>query len=430
LTQKIDAIDATDASIPVLCDGEVSDRDGGIIIDDEYSKLVPPLTEKEYEGLKLSISIDGQHFPIIVNEQGIILDGHHRFRACKELKIEPKIEEKSFSSKLKEIEFVVDSNLKRRHLNPFQKAELGYNFENAYRKAAKARQLSSLKLGTKLPWLSNDNNGESGRTGDKIALHVGLSPATYNRAKKIIEVGPESVKEKLRSGKGRLFQEYTRIQMEEKRRKQINEKPIINLPNGCQLHLGDFREKGKTILDNSIDLMFTDPPYGIEHLPLFEDIGEFAYRKLKEGGSLVLLIGQFLKDKKMNLITKSGLEYCWEICVMHTGHHASTRTFGNLIDVGWKPLTWFVKGKKTSISSQICDLIKSEPPDKTTHPWAQSPVEAEYVVGRLTVENQTVVDPFMGDGTFGIAALKLKRQFFGIEKDREYFSKAERRLSK
>jgi hypothetical protein len=70
-----------------------------IIIDPDYPKLVPPLTEKEYQDLKVSIEVDGQHLPITVNEQRILLDGHHRYRACKELKIEPKVEVKSFPSK-------------------------------------------------------------------------------------------------------------------------------------------------------------------------------------------------------------------------------------------------------------------------------------------------------------------------------------------
>ena len=42
----------------------------------------------------------------------------------------------------------------------------------------------------------------------------------------------------------------------------MSAKPTIELPENCKLLLGDFREKGKEIPDNSIDLIFTDPPYG------------------------------------------------------------------------------------------------------------------------------------------------------------------------
>jgi DNA modification methylase len=64
------------------------------------------------------------------------------------------------------------------------------------------------------------------------------------------------------------------------------------------------------------------------------------------------------------------------------------------------------------------------------HEWEQSTIDAEHVISRLTVENQTVLDPMMGSGTTGAAALKLKRKFIGTEIDADKFEIAEARLSK
>jgi DNA modification methylase len=47
---------------------------------------------------------------------------------------------------------------------------------------------------------------------------------------------------------------------------------------------------------------------------------------------------------------------------------------------------------------------------------------------RLVVPNQIVLDPFMGSGTTGIAALKLKCRFIGIELDETKFQIASARL--
>ena len=63
------------------------------------------------------------------------------------------------------------------------------------------------------------------------------------------------------------------------------------------------------------------------------------------------------------------------------------------------------------------------------HEWEQSTIEAEHVIKGLTVENQIVLDPFMGYVTNGVATLKLNRKFIGIEIDPIHYSNAQRRLS-
>ena len=52
---------------------------------------------------------------------------------------------KRFQDPLQEKEFVIEINLKRRHLNSFQIAELEYKMEEIYKERAKQRSLSNLK---------------------------------------------------------------------------------------------------------------------------------------------------------------------------------------------------------------------------------------------------------------------------------------------
>ena len=61
---------------------------------------------------------------------------------------------------------------------------------------------------------------------------------------------------------------------------------------------------------------------------------------------------------------------------------------------------------------------------------AAIPIEAEYIIKNLTIENQTVLDPMMGTGTTGLATLNLRRKFIGIEKNRETFEIAKVRINK
>ena len=115
-----------------------------------------------------------------------------------------------------------------------------------------------------------------------IAKKTGLSPRTYERAKKIIEKGSEEVKEKLRQGKTKISKEYEKIQRDRKRQELLSQidtkssKEREKETNNCKLILGDFREKGKEIEDNSIDLIFTNPPYSEQYLYLYEDLARLS----------------------------------------------------------------------------------------------------------------------------------------------------------
>jgi hypothetical protein len=79
------------------------------------------------------------HVPVIVNKQGIVLDGHHRFRACKELGIPLHSHTEEFKDSLDEKEFLIEVNLRRHQLNEFQRVEIGYSLENIEKDRAKSR---------------------------------------------------------------------------------------------------------------------------------------------------------------------------------------------------------------------------------------------------------------------------------------------------
>jgi DNA modification methylase len=53
----------------------------------------------------------------------------------------------------------------------------------------------------------------------------------------------------------------------------------------------------------------------------------------------------------------------------------------------------------------------------------------EWLVKLVTAPDQVVLDCFMGSGTTGVAALRVERQFVGIEMDAAYFAIAEQRIT-
>jgi DNA modification methylase len=90
-----------------------------------------------------------------------------------------------------------------------------------------------------------------------------------------------------------------------------------------------------------------------------------------------------------------------------------------------------VKGTRINDDTDfLSNVVYSEKPNKGKPIWEQSQVAATHVISRLTFENQVVIDPMMGSGTTGIAELKLKRKFIGIEMDPQRFEIAKANLTK
>jgi len=67
-------------------------------------------------------------------------------------------------------------------------------------------------------------------------------------------------------------------------------------------------------------------------------------------------------------------------------------------------------------------------PMKNNHPTVKPIALMEYLVKLVSREGATVLDPFMGSGTTGIACRNLNRNFIGIELDKDYFEIATKRI--
>ena len=71
--------------------------------------------------------------------------------------------------------------------------------------------------------------------------------------------------------------------------------------------------------------------------------------------------------------------------------------------------------------------VKNVSSDKTDHP-CQMPLEVMSNIIGILPENYTIIDPFLGTGTTGLACKQLNRDFIGIEKDKYYFDIASKRI--
>lgn len=90
------------------------------------ANIFPLMQGAEYEQLKADIKANGLLEPICV-DNGMILDGRNRYRACQELGIEPEYVQYQGVDTL---QYVISKNLHRRHLNETQRGVIAHNMAN------------------------------------------------------------------------------------------------------------------------------------------------------------------------------------------------------------------------------------------------------------------------------------------------------------
>jgi hypothetical protein len=85
---------------------------------------MPPLSGDEYAALREDIRLHGQQVPIIVDEDGNVLDGNNRAEICLELGIEPRTEVRAGLTEDQKWNLALRLNNNRRHMLPEQKRQL------------------------------------------------------------------------------------------------------------------------------------------------------------------------------------------------------------------------------------------------------------------------------------------------------------------
>lgn len=206
----------------------------------------------------------------------------------------------------------------------------------------------------------------------------------------------------------------------------------------CELYLGDCLDVMPTL--GKVDAVVTDPPYGIGYGGLLKGKGDGkggadkngwkshgvpewdAVRPPKEAFDLILSIGSefviwggnyftdyltpsmqwLIWDKMQRGFSLADCEMAW------TGKNKAARIFS------------YARGNESGFAPRGADYPNAHPTQKPVGvmKWC-----AEFTSG-------TILDPFMGSGTTGVACVKLGRKFIGIELNEQYFDIACKRIEK
>jgi ParB-like chromosome segregation protein Spo0J len=156
--------------------------------------ILPAMSGSDYQGLVADIKLHGLIRPI-TTYQGKILDGRHRFLACKETKTAPRYEEYIGTDPAS----FVASSCMHRSLNEAQRALIAVGFLAYEREQAKARQALNLEHNTSkvenLP-----PSMDSGKSRDKAGQKMNVSGRSVSNTEKLMQSATPEVVEKIRSG--------------------------------------------------------------------------------------------------------------------------------------------------------------------------------------------------------------------------------------
>jgi site-specific DNA-methyltransferase (adenine-specific) len=412
------------------------------------AEVFPNLPSDEYNALKNDIQTKGIRQPLEILPDFRIIDGHHRQKIALELNLEtvPCVV-KDLDEKTARL-YIITSNLLRRHL----KKEVATLVRLKY-----LEELGIQEHGEHLKTYPRDQKGHITKPKEEVASSLG----TLSEAAPKLGVTTRTLTSDLKYG--RAIKKYPRLKgksitsviNEAKRLDAIDERkntiaPILSVDGIVN---GDAFINVNGLPDNSIDLLLTDPPYGLNYSSnraniktelqshtanddesFFEQMDlmlSILESKLKDDAHLYIFTSPKVLYETLSIIRKHYSSYHLLIWNKTQGTAGDIyNDYGNQYEL----IIFAQKGKRMmNWDKRQGDVLTYTRPSSSTlyrnHP-TEKPVDLlKQLIQNSTVEGEMVLDPFAGSGSTLVAAKQLKRRYCGIEIDKEWYDTMVRRVS-
>jgi site-specific DNA-methyltransferase (adenine-specific) len=221
---------------------------------------------------------------------------------------------------------------------------------------------------------------------------------------------------------------------------------LNNTVRGMKLMQGDCLERMKEIESGSVDMILTDPPYGMDFQSNRRVIKD-KFRKI-ENDKHVDWLPRFVSECHRVMANNTSI-YCFcswhkidlfkqeiekafnikNIIVWVKNNHGS----GDL-KAAYAPKHEFIiyahKGRSLFRNKRVSDVMEYPKihSSKLQHPTEKNTDMLKVFIKNNSDKEALILDPFMGSGSTGVAAKNLNRNFIGIELDQGYFDIAKERI--
>lgn len=389
-----------------------------ITIREDFRSLIPALHADELAQLESNIVAEGCRDPIVLWEDTIV-DGHNRFEICRRRGLDFKTTQIEFSDDDHARLWIRFNQLGRRNLTDDQRAiiaDAAAELESKLAVNEKLKNARAVKAGSMQATAScietDSKDRQAEWTRAKLSKRAKVSERKMKKARAVRKKSGE-LASKVERGEMTLDAAAKEIRAQEiaaDRAKVAEAAAAVKPSDRFCVHWCDMRTWKA---DKQYDLIITDPPYPKEYLLLYDVLAMRAIDWLKDGGLLVAMCGQSYLDEIYAAMSKH-LKYYWTCCYLTQGQPTPLRQVN--VNTTWKPLLIYAKGVYTG--KIFGDVFKSEANDKDFHKWGQSVSGMIDIVQKLTIPGQSILDPFCGAGTTGIAALKCGCLFDGVETEK------------
>ena len=222
-----------------------------------------------------------------------------------------------------------------------------------------------------------------------------------------------------------------------------------------QVYNTDAIEWLKTLDNDSVDLIVSDPPYRVTQHghsglggifktkvgedkklngKLFEhnevDVNDYAgelYRVLKPDSHCYIMTNDRNLQNFLNVFTNIGFNFC-KLLIWDKQNKITNQYYMNQVEY----ILFMYKGRNKQINNCGTSNLLSvnNVKNKTHNHPTEKPVELmEILIKNSTNEGDLVLDPFVGVGATPVACQNLKRNFIGCELDKNYYDTTMERLN-
>jgi site-specific DNA-methyltransferase (adenine-specific)/modification methylase len=188
----------------------------------------------------------------------------------------------------------------------------------------------------------------------------------------------------------------------------------------AKLYLGDSAELLPHL--GQFDAVVTDPPYGIDYAaqPVVGKGKSASNHARKDWDKRLPDLAPVLASAPVHIIWGGNYYSLPPVRGWLSWHKPDAPPSLGNFELAWTSID--------RTTRQLSVSIAETNPERIGHP-TQKPLRLmKWCLGFLPDEAMTIVDPFMGSGTTGVAAVQMGKRFVGIERDPGYFALACRRI--